>query len=147
MCSTCTREVFIIIYTIGTRGLVEDGGGMCRGGDADYSIANIMILTVADEGMHKDVDVYGYEERVVALVNIGIQSGGAKRGGGAGVQVLHIHLHPKENSTPLWRGVVALEARQKCNHSDYALLPFIYLIINFLYFTYLLLLLFTYFFY
>ena len=126
---------------------MEDGGGMCRGGDADYSIANIMILTVADEGMHKDGDVYGYGERVLALVNIGIQRGGAKRGGGAGVQVLHQHLHPQENSTPLWRGVVALEVRQKCNYSYNSLLLFIYLIINFLYFIYLLLFYLLYFFY
>lgn len=64
---------------------MEDGGGMCRGVDADHSIANIMIRTVADEGMHKAGGVYGYGERALALANIGIQSGGAKRGGGAGL--------------------------------------------------------------
>ena len=58
---------------------------MCIGGYADYSIANIMILTEEEEGMHKARAVYGYEKRVLAMANIGIQSGGAKRGGGAGL--------------------------------------------------------------
>ena len=61
-CSTCPREVFIIIYTIGTGAGAKAGGGMCRGGDAYYSIANIMILTVEKRGAHKGKDGYGYEE-------------------------------------------------------------------------------------
>lgn len=73
------------MYTIGTRAIAKDGGGMCIGVDADYSIANIMILTEDEEGMHKAGAVYGYGEGVLALANIGIQSGGAKRGGGAGL--------------------------------------------------------------
>ena len=35
--------------------------------------------------MHKVLAVYGYEKRVLAMANIGIQSGGAKQGGGAGL--------------------------------------------------------------
>ena len=48
------------MYTIGTRANAKDGGGMCIGEDADYSIANIMILTEDEEGMHKAWAVYGY---------------------------------------------------------------------------------------
>ena len=38
------------------------GGGMCRGEEADYSIANIMISTEERRGAHKGQDGYGYEE-------------------------------------------------------------------------------------
>ena len=87
------------MYTIGTRASAKDGGGMCMGGDADYSIANIMICTEEKRGLHKAMAVYGYGERVLAMANIGIQSGGAKRGGGAGWQATLLPLHDKENST------------------------------------------------
>ena len=69
---------------------------MCIGGDADYSIANIMILTEEEEGMHKASAVYGYEEMVLAMANIGIQSGGAKRGGGAVLGGYHYHSYLKK---------------------------------------------------
>ena len=35
--------------------------------------------------MYKALAVHGYEKGVLALENIGVQSGGAKRGGGAGL--------------------------------------------------------------
>lgn len=65
------------------------------GEDADYSIANIMILTDGKEGVHNAKAVYGYEKRVLAMANIGIQSGGAKRGGGAGLGGYYYHPNPK----------------------------------------------------
>lgn len=80
------------MYTIGTRAGAKDGGGMCMGGDADYSIANIMILTGEEEGVHKAQAVYGYEKRVLAMANIGIQSVGAKLGGGAGLGGYYYYL-------------------------------------------------------
>lgn len=73
------------MYIIGGGASAKDGGGMCMGGETDYNIANIMISNVEEEGMHKAKAVYGYEEGALAKANIGIQSGGAKRGGGAGL--------------------------------------------------------------
>lgn len=46
--------------------------------------------------MHKGRDVYGYEVWVLALANIGIQSGGAKRGGGAGLVGYYHYPYPKK---------------------------------------------------
>ena len=85
------------MYTIGGGESAKDGGGMCMGGEADYSIANIMILTEDKEGVHKARVVYGYEKRVLAMANIGIQSGGAKRGGGAGLGGYYYHPYLNES--------------------------------------------------
>ena len=59
------------MYTIGTRASAKDGGGMCMGGDADYSIANIMILTVEKRGAHKEKAGSGCTKRALTLAYIG----------------------------------------------------------------------------